>query len=81
MPLEIFFGVGAAGALLGPCLVLNRGGEGCGVGGGREVPSSAGEREAGGPRMRSRTGKKTRPLYRPSTIRATSTKKKYLQKR
>ena len=58
---------------------LNLTGEGFGVGGGTLSSPTGGVRLPGGPRMTSRTGKKTRPLNRPRTIKATRTRKKYLK--
>ena len=60
---------------------MKRAGEGWGVSGGRARGSSVEVRWAGGPRMTRRTGKKTRPLNTPSTIRVINTRKKYLKKR
>ena len=50
-----------------------------GVGGAMASPPSAGMTSAGGPRKARRTGRKTRPLKRPRTMRAVSTRKKYLK--
>ena len=51
-----------------------------GVGGVILSPRSAGMTSPGGPSMTSRTGRNTRPLKRPRTIKAVRTKKKYLKK-
>ena len=49
--------------------------------GGRQSWLSDGMTWAGGPIITNKTGKKTRPLNRPSRISARRTRKKYLQKK
>ena len=58
---------------------MNLTGEGFGVGGGTLSSPTGGVKLPGGPRITSSTGKKTRPLNKPRTIKATSTRKKYLK--
>jgi hypothetical protein len=60
---------------------LNLGGEGSGVAGGRQSASPEGSTWLGGPTITSSTGRNTSPLKRPSRMRASSTRKKYLQVR
>ena len=61
-------------------LALNLTGDGWGVEGGRLSSWSTASTWAGGPTMTRRTGRNTRPLNRPSTIKANRTRKKYLQR-
>ena len=61
-------------------LALNLTGDGWGVDGGRLSSWSTASTWAGGPTMTRRTGRNTRPLNRPRTIRANRTRKKYLQR-